>query len=742
MIYRFIISILLTITFHLTYAQKISGSLIDENQEAVYGAEIQLKLEGTHTHSAKDGSFTLQSENENDTLVIKHIGFYTEEVPIQSFLDLSTKTISLTSYTFNLSDVVIQKNVKSLNITSDIDLETNPVRSSQELLQIVPGLFIGQHAGGGKAEQIFMRGFDIDHGTDINLSIDNMPINMVSHAHGQGYSDMHFIIPETVDEIDYGKGSYYADKGNFTTAGYAEFKTKDRLKNSITSVEYGQFNTQRILSAVNLVDETNSSAYAALDYNTSDGWFESQQNFKRMNLFGKYTGYTDDKTKISLSLSHFNSSWDASGQIPIRAVNDGTITRFGAIDDTEGGNTSRTNLVLNTTHFIDSETTIRNTMYYTYYDFELYSNFTFFARDSINGDQIRQKESRNMVGGESQLEKRYEFTGFDLKLTGAVGFRYDDVNNNELSYTANRKTTLENVQLGDVKETNTFAYLNAEFNFGKWLLNPGVRFDYFNFNYINQLDSVYSSPSKDGGVFSPKLNIVYQATDNTQLYLKNGIGFHSNDTRVVVQENVANTIPLAYSSDLGVILKPTPSLLINAAVWQLFMEQEFVYVGDEGIVEPSGRTQRLGIDIGFRYELLKGLFLFSDLNYAYARAIDEPSDANYIPLAPSLTNTGGISYRSDKRISGSLRYRYIADRPANEDYSLTAEGYCVADLNINYDINKWQFGIIIQNLFNTEWKETQFATESQLRNETQPVEEIHFTPGIPFAVRGKISYRF
>ncbi len=213
-------------------------------------------------------------------------------------------------------------------------MQTSPVRSSQEILRKVPGLFIGQHAGGGKAEHIFLRGFDIDHGTDVAISVDGMPVNMVSHAHGQGYADLHFLIPETISKIDFGKGPYYSDIGNFGTAGYVQFKTKDVLESSQLSLEYGAFNTTRTMAMLNVLDTENHSAYLAADYTVSDGPFESSQNFSRNNFFAKYAGNISDKEKLNAIASHFNSTWDASGQIPVRAVKSGLITRFGAIDDT------------------------------------------------------------------------------------------------------------------------------------------------------------------------------------------------------------------------------------------------------------------------------------------------------------------------------------------------------------------------------------------------------------------------
>jgi outer membrane receptor for Fe3+-dicitrate len=315
----------------------------------------------------------------------------------------------------------------------------------------------------------------------------------------------------------------------------------------------------------------------------------------------------------------------------------------------------------------------------------------------------------------------------------------DDI---ELSRTLNRSTTLENVQLGDLNQTNVDAFITAEFEFGKFKVAPALRVDYFKFMYNDKLQTNYTTLSETKSLVSPKLNFYYDASQNLQLYLKSGIGFHSNDTRVVVNQLGRDILPRAYGVDLGKIWKPIPKLVVNSALWYLFLEQEFVYVGDAGIVEPSGKTERYGFDLGVRYQLNDWLFFDTDATYTHARSTEDPDGQNYIPLAPDFTLAGGFSVNDLDGFSGGIRYRYIDDRPANEDNSIVAEGYFVTDFNVNYSFNKVTLGLIVENLFDTDWNETQFATESRLQNEAQSVEEIHFTPGTPFFLKGTISYRF
>lgn len=722
----------------MLYGQGIRGVVQVRNHSPLENATVQNMTKGTHQHTNENGFFFLNDASIGDSLQITHIGFSTQRLRI----DKDNLSIQLSPTAFQLENVTVMGKVRHLNMISDIDLITNPVNSSQELLRKVPGLFIGQHAGGGKAEQIFLRGFDIDHGTDINITVDGMPVNMVSHAHGQGYADLHFLIPETVEKIDFDKGPYHANKGNLATAGYVGFRTKDKLDNSTVQVEAGKFNTFRTLGMLNLANQERQAAWVGIEYLKTDGFFTSPQNFNRINLTGKYTAWLANNDKISLSLSHFSSKWDASGQIPQRAVDDGSITRFGSIDNTEGGHTGRSNVNLQYLRQLNATTSIKNMAYYSHYDFELYSNFTFFLNDPVNGDQIRQKEKRNMLGFESELNKTYYLNQSAIDLRAAVGLRNDDINDIELSHTANRKTTLEQRKLGDINESNLYAYAGAEYKTGKWLFNPGVRLDYFDFQYVDKLAPVYSTQAQSKSIVSPKFNIIYTQDHHLQYFLKLGKGFHSNDTRVVVAQDGKKVLPAAYGSDLGILWKPFPRLVVNAALWYLYLEQEFVYVGDEAVVEPSGKTTRKGIDLGVRYQMGKYLFFDGDFTYTHARATEEAKGEDYIPLAPHITLTAGLSLKLPAGLNAGVHTRYLGRRPANEDNSIAAKGYTVTDATINYQWKHIGIGIITENIFNVAWNETQFATESRLRQEIDPVTEIHFTPGTPFNIRGVVTFRF
>jgi outer membrane cobalamin receptor len=726
-------------SFTIQAQTKFFGRIVDQiTNEPVEGAFIQ---SGAATAvSAKDGAFYLLIAKEQQNISVSAVGYGVQLIEVAN----ATTEIKLKPAAVNLKEVLI-RNTQQLgfaNTISKIDLNFRPVNSAQEFLRYVPGLFIAQHQGGGKAEQIFLRGFDVDHGTDVQITVDGMPVNMVSHAHGQGYADLHFVIPELVKNIDFGKGAYYADKGNFNTAGYVELQTKNSLEKNTVQLEAGQFNTFRALAMFNLIPKKNEKhdAYVAAEYLYSDGPFASEQNFNRFNIWGKYHVHLNERTKLYSSINIFNSRWDASGQIPERAVKDGSITRFGAIDDKEGGYTGRFNFNTRLVQRLRNNDLLEYQAYYSRYHFNLFSNFTFFLNDSINGDQIKQTEFRDIYGIQSKYNFHRSKGVFNFNTTLGAGVRYDQTHNSELSHTLSKTTLIEAIKLGNIKEANAFVYADEKIEKGNWLFNAGVRVDYFQFAYADRLNT--SLPSQQKAIISPKLNVQYTASKQLQFYFKNGKGFHSNDTRVVLPQNARQILPASFGSDLGVVWKPVSSLVINTAFWHLFLQQEFVYVGDEGVVEPGGKTRRMGVDVSARWQPLKNLFADANFNYAHARSIEDAKGENYIPLAPVFTSTGGLTYQTQKGWSASIRYRYLKDRAANEDYSITAKGYFVTDASVNYSVSKFTFGTSVENLFNTQWNEAQFATESRLRNEAQSVNELHFTPGNPFFLKLKIAFHF
>lgn len=581
-----------------------------------------------------------------------------------------------------------------------------------------------------------------------------MPVNMVSHAHGQGFADAHFIIPEAVQEVDYGKGPYQIDKGNLCTAGYVALKTKNELDNNFIKGEAGSFGYYRMAAGLQLLTRNQDSnahqdAYIMGEYGYNRSYFDAPQNFNRFNLMGKYTNYISNDKIFSLTLSGFRSSWDASGQIPTRAVEQGLVGRYGGIDP-ESGLTGRYNMNLQYYQSINNNSSVKSNLYLAYYHFNLYSDFTYFAQDPDQGDQIFQSEKRVVAGYNSEYATNYTAGGLKMKTQAGVGIRYDNITGNELSHTIGKTVLLNRVQYGDINETNVFGYVNQTiYVLPRLVINLGTRFDQFVQQYTNRMPNEKTRSTATTGKLSPKAGVYYNFSDNARVYYNYGTGFHSNDTRTVALGGVpaGNTVPQAFSHDLGVVIKPVRRLLLSAAVWHLNLQQEFAYAGDMAVIDTSGRTRRMGIDFSARYEIFKWLYADFDINYAHCRAIDQPAGNDFIALAAPLTSIGGLTFKVNKSITASLRYRHIGDRPATDDNTLTALGYTVCDAVVNYSRKKYEFGVQVQNLFNTEWNEAQFATETRLKLpggslEQSSATDVCFTPGTPFFIKFSATYKF
>lgn len=710
-----------------------------------------------------------------------------EEESIQNE-DVETESESVSSdEVFELDKVLVEGervySTASSRSIRDFDLNVRPVSTAHDMLQLAPGLVIAQHAGGGKAEQIFLRGFDADHGTDVAISSDGTPVNMVSHGHGQGYADIHFAIPELVESIDVFKGPYFARYGNFSTAGSIQFRTKDKIDGNMLKIEGGEFNTQKFTGMFQLptLSEHQNAYFAGQFYNT-DGPVESEQDFQRLNLFGKFRTELNEKSHLSVSASSFSSAWDASGQIPQRAVDSGLISRFGTIDDLEGGQTGRQNLNLIYTAIGEDNSQFLFQPYFCRYNFKLFSNFTFFLEDSENSDMIEQTDDRTVLGLNTEYKFSQLISSIQTNTTFGGGFRSDDIAVS-LWHSPNRRRLTQRVNSGII-ERNLFLWAQEEL-----IINPKLRFqlglrgDYFTFNVEDHLDTLsdetvnlpHASGYAQEAMLNPKFNMVYSPIQSIDVFLNFGTGFHSNDARdVVIEQTISDlvqtfksqelsedqiderltqmnfnrdhagiqTLPRAIGAEIGTRHRFFDRFNIGFAGWWLELDEELVFVGDAGETEISGKSQRIGIDIEGRIKILSWLWVDTDVNLSQGKYVDEPDDANQIPLAPRITSTGGLTAIHPSGWDVSLRYRHIGDRPANEDGSVTAEGYTVVNLGLSYSYGPFQYFVTVENLFDIDWNEAQFDTESRLRDETEPVSEIHFTPGNPLNLQAGISFQF
>jgi len=625
----------------------------------------------------------------------------------------------------------------------DRDLATRTILKPADLLKVTPGLFIGQHAGGGKANQYFLRGFDIDHGTDLALWVDELPVNMVSHGHGQGYADMHFVIPELYDRVEVRKGPYDAADGDFATAGSVRLRSRERFDESFSEYRLGQYNTHRFLGVFSAPDAAGAPVLAA-EILRDDGPFKNPENLERYNLFWRNHLASSETHRVDLTLMSYGSGWNGSGQIPLRAVEDGSLDRFGAVDPTEGGNSQRHSVMLRARgpgSRAGSEW--EASAYLIRYDFALYSNFTFFASDSVNGDQFVQTDHRTIAGFRTTLRDEHQIFGMRGASALGVSLRADDIEN-ALGPSVARKQTGKIVD-ARVRQSSMGVHAQEDLTVLPWLrLVGGLRADYFGFAADDKLEDPADTVARSSGVrsatqISPKANLILGPFYKTELFLNYGHGFHSNDARGVVRSPDAVTpLARAIGYEAGARTKIIPHVELSAAVWRLDIGSELVWVGDAGVTEASDATERSGVDFEARATLLPGLYV--DLDVTHSRAV-YPGSGEVVALAPKLTATGGIAYEQGG-FRSSVRAQHLADRAATEDESMTAEGYTVVDASVAYRWRNLEARLDVANLLNTEWREAQFANESRLQSEPSPVEDIHFVPGTPRQVQGALRVYF
>jgi outer membrane receptor protein involved in Fe transport len=729
----------------------LKGSVIDDQtQQPLSGVKISVLEKNIETDNL--GRFELSGiPIGNYTVEVEKQGFNSRFIPLSIQANQTTIVpISLTINALQLPEALVKSDramsAASSTVLNRLDFQLRPINSAQDMLRNVPGLVTAQHAGGGKAEQIFLRGFDADHGTDVAAFVDEMPVNMPSHGHGQGYLDLHFLIPETVKKVDVQKGTYFAELGDFATAAAIKFTTADRLDNNIAQIELGSVPSQRgfassralIMSQIpplptksGQVRKTNKiSSYIASEYIFAPSYFESPQDFQRFNIFSKTHFDLSQNAKLNLSLSHFNSSWAASGQVPERAIESGLITRFGAIDNTEGGKTSRQNANLSFRYLLDNQLFEANA-YASKYDFLLNSNFTFFLADSVNGDRIQQVDDRFITG----LNLKYQKDFGKIQGTIGGGLRHDNIQN--ALRTAAPKGAVTDFADADLQQTNSFLYAKTVAQLTEKLrAEVGVRLNYLDFSATDNLPTDATRENYSGKNYqtqiAPKLNLTYSFSDNYKLYLNAGKGFHSNDTRAVVQDKNNHRLPNAWGGEVGVQLRPLSKLVLTATVWAMELNNELVFVGDAGTTEDNGASRRVGVELNLRAPLKKWLFFDADVNWARGRLLENNFGAllkedNLIPLAPTFIATG---------------LRHVSDRAANEAKTVIAKGYSVIDANMIWEKKRYKFGFFIENLLNTDWNEAQFDTESRLKNESAPVSELHFTPGTPFSLKVLFGVKF
>ncbi len=678
------------------------------------------------------------------------------------------------------------------------DYGLRPHATTQEILNNVPGVVVAQHQGGGKATQYLVRGFDADHGTDFAVFVDQLPVNLPSHAHGQGYADLNFLIPETVERLQLYKGPYFAQLGDFANAGALNMVTKDEFAENFALAEGGSFATQRYVIGASPRLGNVKTLLAAQIYAT-DGPFDSPENYLRYNGFGKFTLEPTPESRLAVSLGLYDGRWHGSGQVPLRAVSSGLIDRFGSIDDSEGGKSDRENLNLQYSLTPRPADTWTFQLYGSRYKLALNSDFTFFkdtglrfTRDAthgivdtgdgpvlpdanyIPGDGIAQNDRRYIYGARGGYQHFWDVHGTPLATQVGLETRNDDID--VALQRQVRRHTFFTINKLHVLESSFSGFLQQQIFLAEWArLEVGLRGDVFLFDGRNRLPQQAEDPNFDpvlihgntrDYIISPKANLIITPVKDTDVYLNFGEGYHSNDARNALLSKHTDFAPLTKSLgyEIGARTHQLDRLDAAVALWKLDLDSELVFSGDAGNQEtgaggtfqPAGKTRRYGVDFEARYRVTDWLFADYDLSWAHATF----TNGDAIPLAPTLLMNGGLTAQFANGFSAALRIRYLDDRPAIEDRSLTARGYTLLDLIAKYRWRNVEASLAILNLTDTSWREAQFADTTCLRGEIgvvpgcdakpgkqsahahDPPSDIHFTPGNPIGVRGGITVFF
>ena len=615
-----------------------------------------------------------------------------------------------------------------------------------QILRLIPGLIAVEHSGGaGKADQYYLRGFDADHGTDVAFFTDGMPINLRSHAHGQGYADLSFIIPETIEGLDVYKGAYLPEFGDFATAGAVNFRTREVVKEGVVQLAGGQFDTQRYLLMFSPTKDKVRTLIAAEGYYTN-GPFEHDNRYFRANVLGKMTANPTTRSELSLTGTFHKSQWNASGEIPLRAVTDGTIDRFGAIDPSEGGKTIRSTGRLNYHYDATSGGQFFANAYGQYYKFDLFTNFTFFLNDPVNGDGIQQSDRRVLYGGDTGWRQGFDLFGIPSVVTAGAQARIDNahvrlgtqVTRNPLSPTTD----------SDVLEASYAPFLKTEFQPTQWMrVSGGVRSEVFTFDVRNRCPTCIDQPEgrTTSSIVLPKANLILGPWLRTEWFANYGEGYHSNDARSAVAPGSA---PLARAKTYEVGARSNPwgpdGLELIATLWAIDLQSELVFVGDDGTTEIRGPTRRRGVEVAARGQVIGPLYVNGSVTWAKA----EFKNGDAIPNAPQLTAYGAAILRYPEDLTTQLQATYLGVRPLTEDRSFKSPSWVDVDLSSRYklpiklDHGRLEAFFFIQNLLNTKWEQATFAFESRLRGEAAGVMDIHFVPGNPRFFMGGLAWYF
>jgi outer membrane receptor protein involved in Fe transport len=659
-----------------------------------------------------------------------------------------------------------------------VELDLRPRLRPGDVVEAVPGLFAVQHAGGGKANQYLMRGFDADHGTDVAFYTDGVPVNMPSHGHGQGFSDLHFVIPEIIVGLEGYKGMSFTPFGDFATAGAVNMRLAEKLSESYAQYSLGQYGIMRglVVESPDLGDMWR--AVIAGELAEDNGPFVNPEGLRRFNVYAKVTHELGAGSKLQMTWMSYGSTWNGSGQIPARAVcgegdkpnpgfgpaNPGPeaygqpcIDRFGYIDPTEGGSTQRHQGILAYQARWGDDSELSVSAFLTRYRFSLWSNFTFFEVDPLHGDEVEQDDDRWIIGGSAVFHHHFQLGPAKITATAGLQVREDVIDNG--LYRDQRRARLSSVAVNGISVSNIGLYAEADARLLPQLrVVAGVRGDRIDANVDDKLGAADPQGGDNSGAkgamqASPKFQLILSPSRYVDGFVDIGRGFHSNDARGAVQHlNPATLMAGATSYETGLRIKPLKDLFVQADAYLIDLDSELVWNGDTGGTSAAGATRRYGIEASARYHFGNVLYADADftVNHArYTQSVDingipsthcAPNTCGYlVALAPVRTFSFGVGARptfGDFTPSAEIRVRSISDRPQDPIGMYTAQGWTLVNVQAGLRWKRFELAADVQNLFDVAWREVSYTQDGRLPYEPKAVTGTTFTPGWPRTVIG------
>jgi hypothetical protein len=627
-------------------------------------------------------------------------------------------------------------------------LEERPLMREAEVLETVPGVIVTQHSGAGKANQYFLRGFNLDHGTDFATTVIGIPVNMPTHAHGQGYSDLNFLVPELVTGVQFSKGPYYADQGDFATAGSSNINYATALDKPIVQVEAGGEGYRRVLLAAS-PRVGSGHLLAGLELAHNDGPWDHPDDYQKVNGVLRYS-HGDVINGWALTAMGYHGRWNATDQVPQRAIASGVLDRFGAIDPSDGGHTYRYSASIDWQHG-SSHTLTKFTVYALGYDLDLFSNFTYFLDDPLHGDQIEQADHRFVTGGKLTHRRQGRWAGHDMQNTIGVQVRNDDITNVALYHTEARER-LETRGQDAVLETTGGLFAQNEMEWTPWLRTlAGIRVDASRFRVDDALDPD-NSGTATASLVSPKGGVTLGPWKATEFYVNACSGFHSNDARgtTITRDADGNPVdrvtPLvrAKGAEVGVRTVALRHLQSTLTLWTMHLDSELVFSGDEGTTQPSRPSKRRGVEWANYFSPLKWLVFDGDLSWSRARFTTFDPVGQYVPEAVVTVVSAGATVDTYHNLFGSIRWRYFGPRALVENDAVRSKATSLVNLQAGYRLARnVKLACDVFNLLNAADSEIDYFYASRLPGEPLPgIDDIHTHPTVPRTARVNLIVGF